>query len=407
MNQRRQNDLNHTMEECSKAIFLWGGETHMIKISNCLQSCLMISTENRYIESKNGGGTYLYNVTTNTTIIRLCKLEMMENRMTSSVWPGKNIGKSTAEIVSMYLLQSLSRFFGVKMSGYSCSLSEFEEFSTELNLSAAFDMGNNFRIIKLSPSTLLASPLFISKKRIRNDYDRFLDADDIDFFEGLNRMSVSDVYGHDSFSYCRDDVLFSDEEYYCCKLNELTDRGSNILAALEDVESEASINLSNDPVVGPLHSHKCATSVVISELPTYVLDYPMPAKKGNTSEDDVPKPAVLSKVQHGDKLNVFRVKVCKDLRKWVLIDGGWIPRDAIQIEADFELKALSEVLISLPSSGISGNKDEETVLIDCVFDSVQQKGKSAPFRRHFRSDLTVLNPFSYDKSANEYIAVKM
>lgn len=429
----------------------------------------VITTTAMHYTDTTGQEYYSYNVTTNTTIIRLCKLDNFDRQQqqhqhqTPSATPSPSptplhfrsstaTGPGTTDIVTMYLLQSLSRYFNVKLSGYTSSMKDVKESATDpKNIKPV-------KIIKFSNKTRLASPLFTKEKHISNNYDSLFDVNDIDFsddddddFEESQRpLTMSSIYSQDSFSLSAEDVLFTDVEFFSCKLKEMTNKGSNILDALENElsQSESESQLQSDNIADkrPLEfnnsevpqSYKCVAHVITAELPTYVLDFPMEIRKKSRShtinertllDGGVTPPAVMTKVRRGDKINIFGIKECSESTSWLLLDSGWIPGSSISSSSECDTEAVFKIPTALvllhinqgnheftsegrgegAGADIQGGAGEEVMVVECLYEALQCKGKGVPFRRHFKSDLAKLelNPFSYDKSADNFTAVPM
>jgi hypothetical protein len=278
------------------------------------------------------------------------------------------------------------------------------------------------KVIKFSTKTRLASPLFTKEKHISNDYDSFLDANDIEICDDecgdrrQSHLSISNVYSQDSFSLSPEDVLFTDTEFYSCKLKEMTNKGANILDALEDelTDDVQAIHLEIHHKI--TNSYKCVRHVITSELPIYVLDYPMVTNKTKTvsSASSVTSPAVMSKVRRGDKVSVFCVKeLPNSSTSWLLLNSGWIPNNASKPDVETPFQLPCKLVLVQPhheAKGIGGENTQgegEIVLVECLYEASRCKGKSVPFRRHFKSNLTEFNPLSYDKSSDTFSTVPM
>lgn len=329
----------------------------------------------------------------------------------------------------MYLLQSLARYFDVKLSGYTASMSDFGNPSLTLSPLYATDNMKDVTIkpvsiIKFSSKTRLASPLFTKEQHISNNYDSFLDANDMSYGdntleENHSRMSVSNIYSHDSFSLSSQDVLFTEAEFFSCKLKEMTSKGSSILDSLEDGLSEDNVTSPQHLIPEVTNSYKCLSYVITAELPTYVLDYPMEIKSKiavndhTSSENSTLPPAVITKVRKGDKISIFFVKECSDSTSWLLINSGWIPKSSGSCDDTAPFRLPTKLILRQPAaSNLSRSEDTQgdvVVLVECLYEATQCKGKSIPFRRHFKSNLTKFsfNPFSYDNSSENFTSVPM
>jgi hypothetical protein len=338
-------------------------------------------------------------------------------------------GPTITDIVTMYILQSLTRYFGVKMSNYSSSISTIGDSTSPLAATAPLkiDESKPMKIIKFSAQTRLASPLFSNEKHISNNYDTLLDlSDDLDVqCSDLDerRMSISNIYSHDSISLSINDVIYTDTELYACKLKELTKKSANILNALEDamtnndLEQVHHVDIANHSVVH--NSYKCVAYVVTSELPIYVLDYPMVTTKTRPVllETGINKfnnaPAVMTKVRKGDKINVFCIREFSNSSIWLLLNSGWVPKYGNNVQMDTQLRVPAEFLLSLPDVADVRVTDlqrkmgeRKIIIVECVFESLLQcKRKSISFRRHFKPKTAELNPFTYDKSTDDYSSI--
>jgi hypothetical protein len=135
----------------------------------------------------------------------------------------------------------------------------------------------------------------------------------------------------------------------------------------------------------------------------------------------------MTKVRRGDRVSVFCVKILSNSASWLLINTGWIPGDACQLSVSAAAvdSLPCEVHISHPSPGKESSssaekptgdrsggsswkeQQEEMLWLDCLFTPTRCKGKSAPFRRHFKPEVAKYNPFAYDKSADNYSTVPL
>lgn len=388
---------------------------------------------------------YTYDVTTNTTIIRLCKLDQfVQNRKhqhgnrlqpsdictdsdnddddsaPSRTFRGcTNKGPSVIDVVTMYVLQSITRYYGVKMSGYTSTMSSLEAGENKASPDGVRMLQNPIeevkpvKVVKFSTETRQASSIFSkNEKFVRNDYDSFIDPE-IDSQEKLNRMSISNVYSCNSFSLSHGDVVYTDTELYSCKLKELTCQGSNILDHLEDdLAAENSILFDVAPRETAIHRHQCVSYIISAELPTYVLDYPMLPRRAKTNADAgglcISAPTVLAKVRQGDKVCVYCIKEYSDDSNWMLIDAGWIPADSCRFNENIITGSQlpRQVFLSQKVNSCEWVDNSDTaILIECTFDASRSKGKSVPLRRHFKSCSSEGNPFTYDKSSDSYDSV--
>ena len=388
---------------------------------------------------------YTYDVTTNTTIIRLCKLDNFarQNHQTSNQREASSpssfrnstaAGPGTIDIITMYILQSLSRYFDVKVSGYTASMKDAENPQATLSppKSNLCSRDNNtikpVKIIKFSNKTRLASALFTKEKHISNDYDSFLDINDIDtcgdgFDERQSRMSVSNIYSQNSFCLSAEDILFTDVEFFSSKLKELTSKGSNILDTLEG-ELTSHIDEKTLELYSEVsNSYKCIAHIITAELPTAVFDYPRGVQQSkNVTQKPAllacgaTTPAVMSTVHGGDTIHVFCIKKFSDSSSWLLINSGWIPSGSSKcpvIDASFRLPTELKLTSLSPPDGheaigaAGGPPKDIMVVVECLYEATQCKGKGAPFRRHFKPDLSKseLNPFLYDKSSDHFTAI--
>lgn len=371
----KQRTLLHALEECTSACFLWGEPVHHGVDSSGVDCCSC-------------------DVTTNSTMVRLCELD----RCGGGRGEGQAGTASPAHIIASYLLQSLQRFFGVQVSGHCVSVQSPPRVPANKPLS----------VVKFSATSRIASPLCVKQNHISNDYDSFLDVDDsgdvIDagFESKTKTVSVSSVYSHGSFDLCPGDVIFTEAELLVSKLRGVTAKAGSVLDTLEDELTGASVESTLTSQAGT-PPYKCIPHLITADLPTYALDFPMEVEGQSDRALKVSSPAVLAKLRKGEAVDVFAVRIMPSVSTWLLLSSGWIPGSAAT-PALAEPFRLPRALSLHPSSAplASGDQDEgladDHVLVECLYQGAQCKGKSAPFRRHTKACLTKSNSYVYDKS---------
>jgi len=411
LNEHSQRDLRHSLEECAKAVYLLGEGVHHT--------------------DKDGTKFYSYDVTTNTTIIRLFKLEQIERQRqqkkqkttvearetahngddsegTGSRSFRISASPSVVDIVTMYVLQSLNRYFGVKMSGYSSSLNDLDEQSPISSSVGAAEGLKSIKIIKFSALTHLACPMLTKKEsNLSNDYDSFLDPIDGDGNGDQNFLSVTNVYSHDSFSISPNDIIYTETEFFSCKLKELNTKGANILDELEDELADMNSIQLDVVATEEVTSHQCVRHIVSSDVPVYVLDFPLLPRRAKAVAAagglTASAPSITAKIWKGDKVNVFCVKDFPSDTRWLLLDAGWIPAEACEVDNNVFAALPSRVELQQPEN--KSSDEHFSVLVKCIFTATRCKGKSGPFRRQLKNCAAENNPFTYDKSTDSYDSV--
>jgi hypothetical protein len=298
---------------------------------------------------------------------------------------------------------------------------------------------NPLKIIKFSTQTRLASPIFMKEKHISNNYDSFLDENEegeSDFYNDEFGDShrpvsiISNIYSQDCFSLSPEDVIFTELEFFSCKLKETTSKGGHILDAMEDEMTggnSTDIQLEEANPQTENNSYKCVTHVITSDLPVYVLDFPMETNKAKSGPLDRGEaaPAVVSKLRNGDQVDIFCIKTMPNSSSsWLLLSSGWIPSNVSRPAVNTSLRLPREVTFHYSDreqeqgqeqgqrqgqrqgQGPTGEGDI-IVLMECQYEALRCKGKGVPFRRQFKSVTRDFNPFSYDKSADSYTTVPM